>query len=149
MQDKQTISNVTIAWQQQIDLYSEELVEMADNTLSETRMTKIKRNMRTSQLANFLGVALEAEGVAPVNNWVHYQMGRRETSRAWQDSNFGADVQKDMKKIKEFATTIADEVWPEAEGMIKKRHIQKTHIALVRLYAGYLKRWFVARGGQN
>lgn len=141
------IDTKDIRWQQEIDLYNEELVETADRTLPASRVQTLKRSMKLAQLNNLLGVALEAQGTAIVSNWVNYQMGRRETERAWQDSGFGAAVQKDLETIRGFAETIVDTVY-EADSQ-RRRRIQRTHIMLVRLYIGYLKRWFIARGGQQ
>lgn len=142
-------SNQAIAWRQEIDLYSENLVELADETLSPQLMGRFNRDMRTAQLNNLLGVALEAEGVAAVRNWIMYQMGRRETSRAWGESGFGEQVLDDFSKIRQYAAEIVDKIYSDLDERLRNRAIQKTNITLVRLYVGYLKRWFVARGGQN
>jgi hypothetical protein len=139
-------SGLDIRWNREIDLYHEKLVELADRTLSKSRVEEIKRDLRLAQLGNLLGVAQESSGVAPVANWIQYQMGRRDTSRAWRQSNFGDDVLKDFSEIRGYAVEIGRNVYDQAED---PRQIQATHIALVRLYIGYLRRWFVARGGQN
>jgi hypothetical protein len=149
-----------VRWRQEIDQYSEELADIADKTLSAARMTDLKRTMRMAQLANFLGVALEASSVAAVRNWVSYQMGRRETNLAWKQSHFGDAVLQDLKTIGGYAQQIVRDVYPSEASFTDekarqlherrlKREVQKTHIALVRLYIGYLRRWFVARGGQS
>ena len=139
-------SGLDIRWNREIDLYHEKLVELADKTLSKSRVEEIKRDLRLAQLGNLLGVAQESSGVAPVANWIQYQMGRRDTSRAWRQSNFGDDVLKDFSTIRGYAQEIVRNVYDQAED---PRQIQATHIALIRLYIGYLRRWFVARGGQN
>lgn len=139
-------SALDIRWNREIDLYHEQLVDLADKTLSKSRVEEIKRDLRLAQLGNLLGVAQESSGVAPVANWIQYQMGRRDTSRAWRQSNFGDDVLKDFSEIRGYAGEIVGNIYGQSED---PRHIQATHIALVRLYIGYLRRWFVARGGQN
>lgn len=149
MKTAEAESNQAVFLQQQIDLYTEELVEMADMTLSQARMDKIKRDLRTAQLNNLLGVALESPSVAPIRNWVHFQMGRRETSRAWSDSGFGADVLKDLKAINGYAKEVVHTAFKDADTPATKKDLQETSLKMVRLYTGYLKRWFVARGGQN
>lgn len=131
---------------QQIELYSEELVRLAEVTLSNSRMQEMRRNMKTAQLNNLLGVALESQSVAPVRNWVLYQTGRRETSRAWQQSGFGDAVLRDIDQIRDYAQEIVTQLGSDEEA---KRQFQAIYIQLVRLYAGYLRRWFVARGGQS
>lgn len=142
-------ANQRVAWQQEIDLYTENLVKLADETLSIKRMQDLQKSMRTAQLSNLLGVAQEAEGVATVRNWIFYQMGRRETSRAWNQSEFGKRVLDDMITIRGYAETIVDSLDAEDDKMQRARWVQQTDIKLARLYIGYLKRWFVARGGQN
>ncbi|MCA9954846.1 MAG: hypothetical protein KC434_09020 [Anaerolineales bacterium] len=149
MKTTEAESNQAIFLQQQIDLYTEELVEMADKTLSQKRMDSIKRDLRTAQLNNLLGVALESPSVAPIRNWVNFQMGRRETQRAWNESGFGEDVLKDLVAIRPFSVEVVNAVFPQADEKSRKRHLSQTYLKMVQLYTGYLKRWFVARGGQN
>lgn len=139
-------SGLDIRWNREIDLYHENLVELADKTLSKSRVEEVKRDLRLAQLGNLLGVAQESSSVLPVANWIQYQMGRRDTSRAWRQSNFGDDVLKDFTTIRGYAQEIVRNVYNQSED---PRQVQATHIALVRLYIGYLRRWFVARGGQN
>ncbi|MCA9897246.1 MAG: hypothetical protein KC433_03605 [Anaerolineales bacterium] len=152
MKTAEAESNQAIFLQQQIDLYTEELVEMADKTLSEARMKKIvkdRNGLKTAQLNNLLGVAQESPSVAPIRNWVHFQMGRRETSRAWSDSGFGEDVLNNLKEISKFAQEAVKAAFKDADITPTKKDLRETNLKMVRLYAGYLKRWFVARGGQN
>lgn len=139
-------SGLDIRWNREIDLYHEQLVKLADDTLSKSRVEEIKRDMRLAQLGNLLGVAQESSGVAPVANWIQYQMGRRDTSRAWRQSDFGDSVLRDFQTIRGYARDIVRDLYGSADD---DRRVQETHIALVRLYIGYLRRWFVARGGQN
>jgi hypothetical protein len=139
-------SGLDIRWNREIDLYHEQLVELADKTLSKGRVEEIKRDLKLAQLGNLLGVAQESSSVAPVDNWIQYQMGRRDTSRAWRQSNFGNDVLKDFATISGYAKAIVRNVYGQSG---EARKVQATHITLVRLYIGYLRRWFVARGGQN
>lgn len=102
--------------------------------------------MELSQINNFLGVALETSSPTVVENWVRYQMGRRETQKAWSDTSLGDQIVADIHRIKQ---DMAGQVAEQAFGDQSDAHVQQAHIALVRLYAGYLKRWFVAKGGQR
>jgi hypothetical protein len=135
-----------LALSEAVEIYSEQLVQWADATLSTEMMGQLNQNrMKLAQLNNFLGVTLEARSPAAVMNWVRYQMGRRETERAWGRSGFGEQVSQDIGKIRrKLVKKIAKDVYAEPE-----KHLQEVHMALLRRYAGYLKRWYVAKGGQQ
>lgn len=135
-----------LALSEAVEIYSEQLVQWANATLSKEMMEQLKQNrMQLTQLNNFLGVTLEARSPAVVMNWVNYQMGRRDTERAWGRSGFGEQVSKDIGKIRrKLVKKIAKDIYAEPE-----EHLQEVHMALLRRYAGYLKRWYVAKGGQK
>jgi hypothetical protein len=92
-----------------------------------------------TQLNNLAGVARETSSPAVVENWVRYQMGRRDTARAWKDTGIGDAVLYGLSQVKELAGAVAAE--PK-----QSRHVE---IAMIRRYAGYLARWYVAKGGQQ
>ena len=139
--------NVRVARQEAIEQYTEQLVQTAGETLSESRVEKLKGILKPTQLNNFLGVALATPSVAAIKNWVRYQMGRPDTSRAWTTDGFGEAVLEDVGTMKQWAEEIAFRLLEEEEEA--RKEVPALHVALVRLYAGYLKRWFVARGGQQ
>ena len=89
-------------------------------------------------------VTLETNSPSVVENWLRYQMGRGETEKAWGRTGLGVQVIADMHAIRQ---EMAGEAAQKAFGDQESEHVQQAHIALVRLYAGYLKRWFVANGG--
>ena len=105
-----------------------------------------KQVMETAQINNLLGVALETSSPTVVVNWARYQMGRKETRQAWAETGFGEQV---IGQIERIGQQIAGQVAQEAFGDSAPEHLQQAHIALIRLYVGYLKRWFVAKGGQG
>jgi hypothetical protein len=137
--------NARLAWQQAIDRYQEQLVTEAEQTLTENRMANLKRAMRTNQLSNFLGVTQETNSVKVIANWVRYQMGRRETRQAWQDTGLGEEVLTRIERMRQWAIDIAGQTYGEPSSM----QTLAAHVHLVRLYAGYLKRWYIAQGGQE
>ena len=137
-----------LSLRQALDRFSGDLVGLADRTMSEDRVRILKRKetqLRLGQLNNLLGVALETESPAVVINWVRYQMGRKETKGGWGNSGLGEQVVSDINGLETSARQVAQQVYgnetPEA--------IRQAHIYLTRRYVGYLKRWFVARGGQQ
>jgi len=96
--------------------------------------------MDLSQLNNYLGVTRETESPAVVRNWLLYQMGRKETQKGWGGSGLGQKVLRDMQRIHQ----LAEETVSDSPRL--RRHAE---IMLLQRYAGYLVRWFVARGGQQ
>lgn len=139
--------NTRLSLRQTADQFSEALVGRADQTMSEQQVKKLKQwktQLKLGQLNNLLGVALETDSPAVVTNWLRYQMGRRETKGGWGDSGLGDQVVKDIEELETSARQVAEKVF----GNTSPDYLRQAHIALVRRYAGYLKRWFVARGGQ-
>ena len=141
-----------LALRRAAELYSEALVTLAGDTLSDDLMSRLLSReprpvMELSQINNLLGVTLETSSPTVVTNWVRYQMGRKETREAWGGTGLGKQVVADINKIKnDMANEVARAAFSDQVG---DQHIQMAHITLVRLYAGYLKRWFVAKGGQK
>lgn len=167
-------TTVRITLRQEVAKHTENLVDRTDKALSFPMMAKLlgcagydeqkqdyfyerdgrrmyrkqkspTKVMELAQLNNFLGVTLETDSPAAVENWVRYQMGRKETKQAWQTTGLGQQILADIQTIKSWAEQVALEVFSDKT----PEHIQQAHIMLIRLYAGYLKRWFVARGGQE
>ncbi|MCA9983401.1 MAG: hypothetical protein KDE59_03870 [Anaerolineales bacterium] len=132
-------------WQMEIERYTDQLVRDADQLLSEDRVKKIAGLRGTSQLNLLLGVARETSSVEVVRSWVFYQMGRRETRDAWKGTGFGAGLVKQFDKMAEWANDVCQKAYQEK----RPEEVQRAHITFVRLFAGYAKRWYVARGGQE
>jgi hypothetical protein len=136
-----------LSLRQAVDQFSEDLVGRADRTMSEKQVETLKQwktQLRLGQLNNLLGVTLETDSPAVVINWLSYQMGRRETRDGWGVSGLGDQVLDDIKALETSAKQVAQKVY----GGDTPDEVRQAHIQLVRRYAGYLKRWFVARGGQ-
>ncbi len=127
--------------QQALENQAEELVGMADKAIT-PRMNQLRgrRGLKLAQFNNLLGMALETNSPAVVINWLGYQMGRRvPDTRLWQESGLGEKVITDIQSLETVARAIA------GEG--EKAAVRDVHIQLARQYIGYLKRWFVAKGG--
>jgi hypothetical protein len=97
-------------------------------------------------LNNLLGVSLETGSPQVVRNWLLYQMGRSDRNvRPWKTSGLGEEVAGNILKLGENARRIASQVY----GQPSDEQVEEVHIALVRRYIGYLRRWYVAKGGQE
>lgn len=131
-------------WQQALETRTEYLVDMADETISEAKMGGLKRALKGSQLSNLLSVSLNTGSAAAIVNWIRYQEGRKETKRAWGDTGLGNEIADNIKAMKSEAETLAQQVYDAPSSM----EMQEIHLAMIRLYVGYMRRWFVARGGQ-
>jgi len=99
-----------------------------------------KSLMTMAQLSNFQNVTYEAASLAEVENWVRYQMGRKETRPAWKNTGFGQKVLEGFQEVTILAKGAAE------IAKLERRHLE---IAMLRRYAGYLVRWYVAKGGQQ
>lgn len=131
--------------QQAIDSYTESIVNAADATLPEERVVKLRNaRMGKAQFSTFLGVTLETGSPAAIDNWVRYQMGRRDNSRTWADG-LGVDVLRKLKEMEGWAKDVAKQAYQQSG----QREEMQVHTKLIRLYAGYLMRWYVARGGDS
>lgn len=119
------------------------LVNLAENAIKINHPIQEK-----SQLESLLGVANETRSSRVVINWVQYQMGRSgKPQEFWRDSNLGKQVQSDIEgEIKKTAYSIADQVYGTPASEEQRSDV---HIRLIRLYAGYLKRWLVAMPRQE
>lgn len=135
-----------LEWQQVVDQYTEYLVEEAELTISDERMRQMQRSMRLNQFSNLLAVALDTESVAAIINWVYYQMGRRETRQAWKQTGLGDDIINRIKRMRSRAEEAARRVHGQEAN---DAQVLAIYVAMVRLYVGYMRRWFVAKGGQN
>lgn len=135
--------------EREVKKYTEALVNSAKAAFPDERMTKIKKKknktLKSSQLSNLLAVALDTSSPAAVANWVRYQMGRKETEWAWKETGLGNDVLDEIKKLGKTAQKIGKDLYGKD---IKTEQIMDIHMVLIRQYVGYLRRWFVAKGGQ-
>ena len=137
--------DLTLRLMSALDKQSEHLVSLADDALSKRMMEKLT-GMRLSQFSNLLGVALETDSPKVIQNWLLYTMGRQERgTRPWSDSGLGIKVVEDIDDLNNTAKNITNQVYKRDP---KEDEVQEAHIILTRRYIGYLRRWFVARGGQ-
>ena len=112
---------------------------------SEERCPKCQKRTRPilqrAQLSNLQSLANATDSVKALELFIRYQMGRKE-GRGWQysgdsDKPFGYLVIDDFDTLARWAEEIAPS---------QKREV---HLWLIRLYVGYLSRWFVALGGET
>ncbi|WP_376790350.1 hypothetical protein [Thermoflexus sp.] len=102
--------------------------------------------LQRAQLSNLQNLANASDSVKALELFVLYQMGRKE-GKGWQYKgsgtvSFGFKVIEDFNQLGEWAKQIASD---SAESNPKA-----VHLWLIRLYCGFLSRWFVAlKGGEE
>ena len=103
--------------------------------------------MLKNQVGNVVSVAVEAQNVDVITNFIRYQIGRASKDRTWQYNGFGLQVVQDIEGEKspvgEAARRVADAVVERVPGTNKKQVCEEAHLELTRLYLGYLNRCFV------
>jgi len=102
--------------------------------------------LQRTQLSNLQNLANSTDSVKALDLFIRYQMGRKE-GKGWQykgdsDRPFGFLVIDDFEELGRWAEEIA-----KSSG---ESDPKATHLWLIRLYCGFLSRWFVAlRGGEE
>ncbi len=90
-----------------------------------------------AQLSNLQNMANSTDSMKALELFIYYQMGRKE-GRGWKYEEFGLRVINDLNELKK---------WAEQIGRDTGGNIKDIHLYLIRLYCGYLNRWFVALKG--
>jgi hypothetical protein len=121
------------------------LVKRVEDALTSDLAEQLRKNdARQSQFSEFLNTALQAPSAPIVAEWVRYQMGRGATRRQWHDSGLGQVVLDDIAGLKDDATHMAGRIYPSDQ---REQGLRIVWIELVRRYAGWLRRRFVATIG--
>jgi hypothetical protein len=139
----QTDTRLTLALNRAIDRRLDELVRDAGAVAHLLADDKL---MRTSQLRNVLTVADDTQSVAVVTNFIRYQMGRSKRDEAWLHGDFGkklVDALEHPKGVVErLVEKVVKEVTRQVEDATEESVTSLARVSLVRLYLGYLNRWF-------
>jgi hypothetical protein len=106
----------------------DDLVEMAERLVEETAIAK--SGLQEHQLRNLQNLTNATDSVRALENFVCYQMGRHDE---WRHNRFGKRLLEDFQAM----ARIAEEIAPGAA--------RAAHLALLRLYLGFLIRAVVAR----
>lgn len=140
-------TKMTAIWQQAIQKYQEEIVIRAENDLKPL-MDRLKANkMSATQFANLLNMTQEA-GNSPsaIRAWIQYQMERDKQKDYWGRST---GLGQAIVKYLEDSQTWAKQIVQNSNLSAKNSEINWVHVRLIALYAGYLRRWFIAKGGRE
>lgn len=102
--------------------------------------------LQRAQLSNLQNLANSSDSVKALELFIRYQMGRKE-GKGWRytgdsDSSFGSKVIEDFNQLGKWAEQIARDSG--------ESNPKAVHLWLIRLYCGFLSRWFVAlKGGEE
>ena len=105
--------------------------------------------LQRSQLSNLQNMASSTDSVEALKLFIRYQMGRKE-GKGWKykgsgEREFGFMVIDDFNKLREWSEEIVKRIGiSESED---EDTISEVHLHLIRLYCGFLIRWFVALKG--
>jgi len=123
------------------------VVRAAGNTISLLAPGK-QSGMQKSQLDNVVAVAVEAQCVDVITNFIRYQIGRL---APWRYRSFGLQVIKDIENeqgpvvqaARRVAVAVAERLREAEYEADEKELCREAHLELTRLYLGYLTRCFV------
>ncbi len=101
--------------------------------------------LQRAQLSNLQNLANSTDSVKALELFIRYQMGRKE-GKGWKftrekNESFGDIVINHLDKLWQWAQQIA-------QGHAADE-IKAVHLWLIRLYCGFLSRWFVALKGEE
>lgn len=101
--------------------------------------------LQRAQLSNLQNLANSTDSVEALALFIRYQMGRKE-GQGWKyqgegTRSFGLQVIEDLNTLGEWAKQIAKDAGESDSKAV--------HLWLIRLYCGFLSRWFVALRGDE
>jgi hypothetical protein len=131
---------------QVIDSKQDELVQLA---ASAVKLLEKNGKMQTSQLRNLLNVSLDTPSTDVVISFICYQIARNKEAWGTGKKDFGHTV---IMMLQDEITNLAKKVTKEVEDKMKEKGgpdvidhdnlLAEVQTQLVRLYLGYLHRWF-------
>lgn len=133
---------------QVVDSKQDELVQLA---ASAVKLLAENRDMQTSQLRNLLNVSLDTPSTDVVISFICYQIARNKKAWGTGKDEFGHTV---IMMLQDEITNLAKKVTKEVEDKMKEKSgadvividhdnlLAEVQTQLVRLYLGYLHRWF-------
>jgi hypothetical protein len=133
---------------QAIDDCLDELVTKAQGLIDQKRVASRASRLEKRQFDNVLSVATETGSVEVVKNFIKYQIGRAgAVGEGWRHNDFGeAVVQQIDADLRKMAKKITEELKRDHGVTVPSR---QAWIRLVRLYLGYMRRWFVYRASRE
>jgi len=138
-----TTMRMQLALERAIDGQLDEVVRTAGRTVS---LLHDEPAMRENQKRNVVDVALSTQSLDVVTNFIRYQMGRSGGNQAWRHHDFGQRVVQELESpegvVHRLLTTVTAKVQQQVQEADEAEIRREAQLRLVRLYLGYLNRWF-------
>jgi len=148
MREMTTVVKRDLLLRRAIDACLDELVTRAQDLIDQKRVASRASRLEKKQFDNVLSVATETGSVEVVKNFIKYQIGRPgAVGEGWRHNGFGeAVVQQIDTDLRKMAKEITEELKRDHGVIVPSR---QAWIELVRLYLGYMRRWFVYRARER
>lgn len=159
--EKQLQAKKNMFIEAEIDKRTTNLIEHAEKLVNDTgiagkrRKDKKENILEEHQLRNVINVANSTDTVAVVTNFIKYQIGRCDKDEKWQHNNFGQKLIDELSEgiVYKSVEEIMGETKQALKGETTEDDLRKIWCRLVRLYIGYLSRYFKyaqsMEGGDN
>lgn len=133
---------------QQIATKANDLARQSRALIDETKI--FESDMDKTQFSTLLGVALDADGVEVIVNYIYYQVGRddgEKPPKSWGRNRFGQRLIERLNNLADEAEVLAQNVLSQLE--VPEGEVDQTALAddiwltLARETIGQLHRYFV------
>ena len=122
-----------IETRKEIEKMLDDLIIRAQDITEETEI--VQHGMKPAQLRNILEVASSTNSIKAVEVFIQYQMGRKETQKAWAKSRFGRRLlEEEIPALERRAEEISKKTGDDKKSILME---------ILRLYLGYLNRYFI------
>ncbi len=105
--------------------------EIEKNKKKERTTTTIYRELDVSQIRNILNMAIETDSIKALILFIEYQIGRKKIPQKWGDI-----LIEEIKNIENLVNEISTEN-------------KEVYLKLIRLFLGYLNRYFIFKKKQE
>jgi hypothetical protein len=145
-QKQKALIGYELALERAIDQHQDKVVELAQDCLEDVGMVGAKTGrFGKSQLNSAMTIATSTEtSFQYIKNWLRYQMSRSQAS--WPPELAKAVIKDCEGELLTLATTIIEK--PELDSKLKELgftsddQIKKLRIRLIRLYLGFMTRYY-------
>jgi len=112
------------------DIVDYEWEEVRDKESSKTEKTFIYKEVDKAQIRHILDISMQTDSIKALILFIEYQMGRNKIPRKWGDEL--------IRKIEDLAKLAKE---------ISASDAKEINLEIVRLFLGYLNRYFIYKEG--
>jgi len=118
----------------------DELIDKAEKLVNSANIATEAAELESSQLRNLLNITSSTDSFKAVELYIQYQMGRAKEGKGWRYGGFGGQLIQELQKLDDLAEQIGRETNEEKV---------KVKMELVRLFIGYLTRYFSYKSSEQ